>query len=80
MSDEKVTTAQQEVTLTPDQAYARVITRQRDEALNRSAQLEVSIAQVLQANEGLGKANDALKAELAAAMGALAQMKKTRRR
>lgn len=36
--------------LTPQQAFSNIVSRQRDEALNRSAELEVHLAMALQEN------------------------------
>lgn len=39
--------------ITPQQAFSNVISRQRDEALNRCAELEVHLAMALQENATL---------------------------
>lgn len=42
--------------MTPDQAMMHVVARQRDEALNRAAHLEVQLAMALQDNQALREA------------------------
>lgn len=64
-------TAQQP--MTPDQAFARVLMRQRDNALNSVAQLEVEKAQLMGINDDLGRRAAALQEEVEKLRAALAE-------
>lgn len=52
--------APQQEAMTPQQAYANVISRQRDAALNRAAELEVHAAMLMQDNADLRAKVEAL--------------------
>lgn len=66
--------------MTADQAYSSIIARQRDQALNHAAELEVRLAMALQENAAMRESLARSEAERAVLKAAEVQVNRAQRR